>query len=73
MTRVRVDPTKCQGYAICVEEAGGNFSLDDWGFAQAEPVEVPESEIGRVNVAIKECPVNAIRWVRPPTPPRPTN
>jgi ferredoxin len=64
--RARVDPTKCQGYAICAELAPGRFTLDDWGYAQAVAADVPDAEADAVEEAVRECPVKAIRWTTPP-------
>jgi ferredoxin len=61
--RVRVDPVKCQGYAVCGEVAPRHFSFDDWGFAQARPVDIDAESIGAVEEAIQVCPVGAIRRI----------
>ena len=68
--RVRVDPARCQGYAICAELVPGRFTLDDWGFAQAVAADVPAAETDVVEEAVRECPVNAIRWTAPSAPDR---
>ncbi|NMH97308.1 ferredoxin [Pseudonocardia acidicola] len=64
--RLRVDPVKCQGYAICTEIAARHFTLDDWGFAQALVVDVTEADVEAVSEAIADCPVRAIRWIAGP-------
>ncbi|MEV7968679.1 ferredoxin [Sphaerisporangium sp. NPDC088356] len=64
--RLRVDPGKCQGYAICLEVAARHFTLDDWGFAQALVVDVAAEDVKAVTEAIEECPVRAIRWIAGP-------
>ncbi|MCW2759720.1 MAG: hypothetical protein JWO46_3466 [Nocardioidaceae bacterium] len=63
--RVRVDPVKCQGYAVCGEVAPRHFSFDDWGFAQATPVDIDDQSIDAVEEAVRICPVGAIRRVLP--------
>jgi ferredoxin len=64
--RLRVDPVKCQGYAICTEVAARHFTLDDWGYAQALVIDVDEADVLAVTEAINECPVRAIRWIEGP-------
>lgn len=64
--RLRVDPAKCQGYAVCTEVAARHFTLDDWGFAQALVVDVEDEDVEAVTEAIDECPVRAIRWIEGP-------
>lgn len=64
--RLRVDPVRCQGYAICTEVAARHFTLDDWGYAQALVVDVDETDVPVVTEAIDECPVRAIRWIDGP-------
>ncbi|MET0763513.1 MAG: ferredoxin [Blastococcus sp.] len=64
--RLRVDPVKCQGYAICTEVAARHFTLDDWGYAQALVIDVAEADVPAVTEAIDECPVRAIRWIEGP-------
>jgi ferredoxin len=61
--RVRVDPVKCQGYAVCGEVAPRHFSFDDWGFAQAMPVDIDDESLLAVEEAIQVCPVRAIRRI----------
>jgi ferredoxin len=60
--RVRVDPTRCQGYGICVELAGVQFDYDDWGFAQALDRDISAHELPAVTKAVNQCPIRAIRW-----------
>jgi ferredoxin len=64
--RLRVDPTRCQGYAVCTEVAARHFTLDDWGFAQALVVDVAEADVEAVGEAVADCPVRAIRWIPGP-------
>jgi ferredoxin len=64
--RVRIDPSRCQGYGMCVEFASAQFSYDDWGFAQSIDRDVPQDAIGAVAKAIRQCPIAAIRWAGEP-------
>lgn len=62
--RARVDPTRCQGYGVCVELAPKHFVYDDWGFVQSVRIEVVDDEQRTaVNRAIDQCPIKAIRWL----------
>jgi ferredoxin len=66
--RARVDPTRCQGYAICVELAPKHFVFDDWGFVQAVQVDADGDHLATVTKAVDRCPIKAIRWIdSPPT------
>ena len=57
--RVWVDEDVCTGCGLCVDKCPGIFELDD-GVAYAVVSLVPEGEEERVEVAIDECPVDAI-------------
>ncbi|SFK98426.1 ferredoxin [Geodermatophilus ruber] len=62
MPRVRVDPTKCQGYGTCAEVAESLFVLDDWGYAQSVPRDLQgATEKQAAEAAIEVCPVKAVR------------
>jgi ferredoxin len=66
--RARVDPTKCQGYGICVELAPHHFVADDWGIVQAVQVDADGEHRDAVTRAVQQCPIKAIRWIdAPPT------
>jgi ferredoxin len=62
MARLRVDPTKCQGYGTCAEVAESLFVLDEWGYAQSVPRELHgTTEEQAAGAAIEVCPVKAVR------------
>jgi ferredoxin len=62
MTRLRVDPTKCQGYGTCAEVAQTLFVLDEWGYAQSIARDLRGSaEESAAEAAIEACPVRAVR------------
>ncbi|HET6241782.1 MAG TPA: ferredoxin [Arthrobacter sp.] len=58
--KVRVDPAKCNGYALCNRLAPEIFKLDEWGYAFADGGEVDPDYEDRVREAVKVCPQNAI-------------
>jgi ferredoxin len=62
MPRLRVDPTKCQGYGTCAEVAETLFVMDEWGYAQSVPRDLRGSaEENAAAAAIDVCPVKAVR------------
>lgn len=64
--RARVDPSKCQGYGVCVELAPRHFVYDDWGFVQSVAVDADGEHAGAVQRAVEQCPIKAIRWIDGP-------
>ena len=62
MARIRVDPTKCQGYGTCAEVAESLFVMDEWGYAQSVPRDLRDAtEEQAAEAAIDVCPVKAVR------------
>lgn len=61
--KVRVDPTKCQGYGVCIELAPHNFVRDDWGLVQAAKDDIESDDLPAVVSAVSQCPISAIRWL----------
>jgi ferredoxin len=59
--RVRIDPDKCVGHAMCVESAPDVFDLDPANDrAYLLVVSPPETQRAAVNAAILGCPQQAI-------------
>ena len=58
---VKADLNACQGYANCVVSAGDVFDIDDDGVVVLLKTVIPESDRGRVEEAVRSCPVNALR------------
>jgi ferredoxin len=58
--KIRVDPTVCQGHALCAGVAPDLFTLDDEGYSNLDETEVPAGleELGRRGMQI--CPERAI-------------
>lgn len=63
MSRLRVDPRKCQAYGTCAEIAPELFELDEWGYAQAVRRDLSGDETDSANAALDICPVEAIRML----------
>lgn len=57
---VLVDMDLCDGHGQCEFAAPNVFRLDDAGELEYEP-HPPAAELGRVQQAIRLCPVQAIR------------
>ena len=60
MTRVTIDPAKCQGHGRCVIIAPKHFDMDDSGFGVVLTDEVAEADHADVDEAVLSCPENAI-------------
>ncbi len=63
MPIVTADLTVCQGYANCVMAAEDYFDIDDDGVVvvlKSEVSEVSEADRGRVEEAVRSCPVSAL-------------
>jgi ferredoxin len=58
--RVTVDPNICQGHARCWALAPEVFEIDDWGYANAQDVEVPAEHLEAAGRAVRSCPERAI-------------
>lgn len=58
--RVTVDQNRCNGYGNCVMEAPEVFDLDGSGLAIVKQESTPEEFRGRVEQAVRLCPVQAI-------------
>lgn len=61
MAVVRADLDTCLGYANCVVGADDYFDVDDDGVVVLLQVDVPESDRGRVEEAVRSCPVSALK------------
>ena len=61
MPKLSADLDACQGYANCVVGADDVFDIDDDGVVVPLRSEVPEQDRGRVEDAVRSCPVSALR------------
>ena len=61
--RVEVDLDKCTGHGICESIAGDVFELQDDGSVTILDHERPESDRGRMQQAVTQCPAAALRLV----------
>ena len=60
MAVVKADLEACQGYANCVVGADDYFDIDDDGVVVVLTTEVLDSDRGRVEEAVRSCPVSAL-------------
>jgi ferredoxin len=62
--KVKVDPTKCEGFGPCNETLPAVFLLDEWGYAYTEAEgEIPGGKEDAARQAVAGCPVHAITIV----------
>ncbi|HET7488526.1 MAG TPA: ferredoxin [Acidimicrobiales bacterium] len=61
MLEIEVDPTRCNGSAVCLRVASGVFHVDRGLALVVDPDAAPESA---VLAAAKECPTAAITVFR---------
>ena len=59
--KLRVDPTACQAYGLCHEQAPSLIDLDEWGYAQIKPADVTESTVDTARAAVASCPNAALK------------
>jgi ferredoxin len=58
--RLRVDPIKCDGHALCAELLPELVKLDDWGYPMIKPGSIPKSLLGLAERTVKVCPTLAL-------------
>ena len=66
--RVMVDPSRCQGHALCALNAPEVFDLDDEGHARVAADPVPDGMGAAARAAEGGCPERAIRVEPRPHP-----
>ncbi|MDT5247184.1 MAG: ferredoxin [Mycobacterium sp.] len=59
--RVEVDLDKCTGHGICESIAEDVFEVKDDVIVQIHDNERPESDRGRMQQAVTQCPAAALR------------
>lgn len=58
--KVRVDPSVCAGFGVCLGLSPDVFELHDDGYAIVRVGEVPTEFEGLVRQAVSQCPSGAI-------------
>ena len=61
MSRLKLDPIKCDGHGYCAEILPEHIRLDDWGFPILSPAPIPEEYLEHARRAVKTCPLLALR------------
>ena len=61
--RIDVDLDKCTGHGICESIADDVFEVRDDGIVAISDDERPESDRDRMEQAVTQCPVAALRLV----------
>ena len=62
--RMKVDPTRCRGYGICVLFFPEGLELDGWGYGRAmEPELDSQTLLRRAHRVVRGCPNGAISLV----------
>ena len=61
--RVEVDLDKCTGHGICESIAEDVFEVQDDGTVLIQQHDRPESDRGRMQQAVTQCPAAALRLV----------
>ncbi len=56
-----VDKLLCIGCGNCIAESKNNFRMDDNGYSVVKKQPVNDSELELCDIALKNCPVNAIK------------
>ena len=60
MSRVAIDPSKCQGHGRCVLIAPAYFDMDDTGFGVVLRDRVDDADRADIDEAVLSCPEHAI-------------
>jgi ferredoxin len=64
VTRVKVDPSKCQGHNRCFQLSEELFQLDEYGYASARGDGKVTPELAeKARLAVENCPERAISLV----------
>jgi ferredoxin len=57
VTRLRVNPTLCEGYGYCAEIVPELITVDDWGYPIVSPNEIESEDLLRLaRRAVATCP-----------------
>jgi ferredoxin len=64
-TRIQVDPIACTAYGLCAEWLPERIELDEWGYPIVDAAPLPPELVGHARRAARECPVRALRLMKP--------
>jgi ferredoxin len=57
---LRIDPTVCEGIAMCAHLAVNTIDLDPWGYPIIPKDALTESQIKEAHKAVRGCPRKAL-------------
>jgi ferredoxin len=60
LSRLTIDPGKCQGHGRCVLIAPDYFDMDDTGFGVVLRADVDDADEADIDEAVLSCPEHAI-------------
>jgi len=62
--RIKIDPSRCEGFGNCINAAPDVFDLDDDGKVVLKQDTVEDSRLEIVRRAVYDCPVNVISFTQ---------
>jgi ferredoxin len=62
--RIKIDPSRCEGFGNCINAAPDLFDLDDNGKVVLKKDTVEDSRLEVVRRAVYDCPVNVISFTQ---------
>lgn len=63
MTKLRLDPIRCDAYGMCAELLPERITLDDWGYPMIDGRRVSGRTLELAREAVAACPRTALRLV----------
>jgi ferredoxin len=62
--RIKIDPSRCEGFGNCINAAPDIFDLDDDGKVVLKKDTVEDQRLEVVRRAVYDCPVNVISFTQ---------
>ena len=69
MTRIHVDPIRCEAHGLCAELLPERITLDEWGYPIVDPSPIQPSLEDLARKTVNACPTLALA-LRAPEPAR---
>lgn len=70
MSRLRVNPIRCDAYGMCAELLPERITLDDWGYPMLDGRPLNSHLVELARKAVAACPTAALRLVSDTEPTR---
>jgi ferredoxin len=61
MSRLRIDPIRCDGFGMCAELLPERITLDDWGYPIIDGRRMAPELVDLARRAVAACPTAALR------------